>query len=117
MLLLYQGSCKCIRRKNLIQLPVVLHHTPRLSANDRNEEYRALLDAGANSSFISTKRVKELGLEIDVSPFFPSAGRGTTRFWGNKQGRTVFLWEGLGEEGREECKRVIHTDRDWVVWS
>ena len=22
-----------------------------------------------------------------------------------------------GEEGREECERVIHTDRDWVVWS
>jgi hypothetical protein len=83
MLLLYQGGCKCIRRKNfdsvavqrllnqvpinnIISLPVVLHHTPRLSANDRNEEYRALLDTGANSSFISTKRVKELGLEIDA---------------------------------------------------
>ena len=53
-------------QKTLIQLPVVLHHTTRLSANDRNEEYRALLDTGANSSFISTKKVKELGLEIDA---------------------------------------------------
>jgi hypothetical protein len=55
--------------------------------------------------------------ESAVSPFFPSAGRGTTRFWGKEQGRTVFLWESLGEEGREECERVIRTHRDWVVWS
>jgi hypothetical protein len=52
-----------------------------------------------------------------TAPFFPSAGRGTTRFWGKKQGPTVFLWESLGEEGREECERVIRTHRDWVVWS
>jgi hypothetical protein len=50
-----------------------------------------------------------------AAPFFPSAGRGTTRFWGTEQGPTVFLWEGLGEEGREECERVIRAHRDWVV--
>ena len=50
-------------------------------------------------------------------PFFPSAGRGTTRFWGTEQGPTVFLWEGLGEEGRKECDRLIRAHRDWVVWS
>jgi hypothetical protein len=54
---------------------------------------------------------------VTAPPFFPSAGRGTTRFWGNEQGPTVFLWEGLGEEGRGECERVIRTHRDWVVWS
>ena len=40
-----------------------------------------------------------------------------TRFWGKEQGPTVFLWESLGEEGREECERVIRPHRDWVVWS
>jgi hypothetical protein len=54
---------------------------------------------------------------VTAPPFFPSAGSGTTRFWGEEQGPTVFLWEGLGEEGREECERVIRTHRDWVVWS
>ena len=54
---------------------------------------------------------------MTAPPFFPSAGRGTTRFWGKKQGPTIFLWESLGEEGREECERVIRTHRDWVVWS
>ncbi len=54
---------------------------------------------------------------VTVTPFFPSAGRGTTRFWGKEEGPTIFLWESLGEEGREECEKVIRTRRDWVVWS
>ena len=48
---------------------------------------------------------------VTAPPFFPSAGRGTTRFWGKKQGPTIFLWESLGEEGREECEGVIRTNR------
>ena len=56
-------------------------------------------------------------LVVTTPPFFPSAGRGATRFWGKKQGQTIFLWESLGEDGREECERVILTHRDWVVWS
>jgi hypothetical protein len=27
------------------------------------------------------------------------------------------LWDGLDEEGREECERAIRTRNDWVVWS
>ncbi len=54
---------------------------------------------------------------VTTPPFFRSAGRGTTRFWGKEQGPIVFLWESLGEEGREECEKVIRKHRDWVVWS
>jgi hypothetical protein len=54
---------------------------------------------------------------VTAPPFFPSAGRGTTNFWGKKQGPTVFLWESLDEGGREECEKAIRTHRDWVVWS
>jgi ribonuclease HI len=54
---------------------------------------------------------------VTAPPFFPSAGRGTTNFWGKRQGPTVFLWEGLDEGGREECEKAIRTGRDWVVWS
>jgi hypothetical protein len=54
---------------------------------------------------------------VTAPPFFPSAGRGTTKFWGKRQGPTVFLWESLDEGGREECERAIRRHKDWVVWS
>ena len=43
--------------------------------------------------------------------------RETTKFWGKKQGPTVFLWESLDEGGREECERAIRTHKDWVMWT
>jgi hypothetical protein len=48
---------------------------------------------------------------VAAPPFFPNASRGTIRFWGNwnEQGPTVYLWDGLDEEGREECERTIQT--------
>jgi hypothetical protein len=55
--------------------------------------------------------------EVEARFFFPNAGRGTVRFWGNEQGPTVFLWDGLVEEGLEECERTIQTRKDWIVWS
>ena len=48
-----------------------------VTALDMNEEYRALLDTGANSSFISTKKVKELGLEIIASSAAVKNGDGS----------------------------------------
>jgi ribonuclease HI len=53
---------------------------------------------------------------VTAPPFFPSAERGTTKFWGKEQGPTVFLWESL-DEGREKCERAIRTHKDSVVWS
>ena len=52
---------------------------------------------------------------VTAPPFFPRAGRGTIRFWGKEQGPTVFLWESLGEEGREEGEQATRTRKDWVV--
>ena len=45
----------------------MFHHAPNVAVTDRDEEYHALLDTGDNSSFISTKKVQELGLEIYAS--------------------------------------------------
>ncbi len=54
---------------------------------------------------------------VTAPPFFPSAGRGATKFWGEEQGPTVFLWESLGDKEREECEKAIRERKDWVVWS
>jgi hypothetical protein len=89
-------------------------HQDRLEATGyRSPTWRVLR---ALQSLLSAVQLQEESA-VTATPFFPSAGRGTTRFWGNKQGLTVFLWEGLGEGGREESERVIRMHRDWVVWS
>ncbi len=52
---------------------------------------------------------------VTAPPFFPSAGRGTTKFRGKKQGPTVFMWESLDEGGREKSgstsKRRLQAQR------
>ena len=54
---------------------------------------------------------------VTAAPFFESAGRGDTTFWGDSQGPTVFLWESLDANGRRECEQVMDTRQDWIVWS
>ena len=59
-------------------------------------------------------------------PFFPNAGRGQIKDFiqliqqsasgGTKQGPTVFLWDGLDEEGREECEREILSKHEKIGW-
>ena len=48
---------------------------------------------------------------VMAPPFFPSAGRDTTQFWGKRQGPAVFLWESLDEAGRKECEETIRAAR------
>ena len=54
---------------------------------------------------------------VAAPPFFQTAGRGQTKFWGNTEGPTVFLWEGLDDDGRAWCRKTTQTRKDWVVWS
>ena len=89
-----------------------VEHQERLeAAGYRSPTWRALR---AIQALLSATQLQG---ESAAPPFFPNAGRGIDRFWGNKQGPTVFLWDGLDEEGREECERAIQTRKDWVVWS
>ena len=54
---------------------------------------------------------------VAAPPFFPNAGRGTVRFWGNEQGPTVFLWDCLDEEGRGNANvQFRHDDDDDVFY-
>ena len=55
----------------------MFHHVPSVSVIDRDEEYRALLDTGANSPFISAKKVEELGPEINASSAAVKNGDGS----------------------------------------
>jgi hypothetical protein len=95
----------------LIQLPVAFHHAPKMSktvtALDMNEEYRALLDTGANSSFISTKKVKELGLEIIASSAAVKNGDGSKQI----SPGTVQITFSIGHQFKTTAQfRVINLD-------
>ena len=58
---------------------------------------------------------------VTAPPFFKHARRGVTDFWGDNQERhqepTVFLWEYLDDQGRQQCIEVVQKRIDWVVWA
>jgi len=111
-----ESACLCFTRevlnsfgaKTLIQLPVVFHHaSSRVSVPDRDEEYRALLDTGANSSFISTKKVQELVLEIYASSAAVKNGDGSKQL----SPGTVQITFSIGHRFKTTTRfRVINLD-------
>ena len=54
---------------------------------------------------------------VSAPPFFQTAGRGDAKFWGDVDGPTVFLWEGLDDLGKQHCIQIMNSRTDWVVWS
>ena len=58
-------------------MPILFCNTPKLPADGKEAEFRGLADSGANNSFISTKRAKELGLEIEESTATVKNGDGS----------------------------------------
>ena len=72
-----------------------VEHQDRLeAAGYRSPTWRVLR---ALQSLLSATQLQGESAVV-APPFFPNAGRGTVRFWGNEQGPTVFLWDGLDEE-------------------
>ena len=53
---------------------------------------------------------------ISAPPFFQSAGRGDLKFWGEDDGPTVVVWEGLSESEQEQWSKKMCKSKDWVVW-
>jgi hypothetical protein len=56
------------------------------------------------------------GTAITLPPFFDSARRGNKKLWGNGSGPTVYLWETLTKQERQECLEKIQTTNNWLVW-
>jgi hypothetical protein len=47
--------------------------------------------------------------------------RTLSNFWGDSRGwqkePTIFLWEALDDQGRQQCIEVMKQRTDWVVWA
>ena len=58
---------------------------------------------------------------VTAPPFFKHAGRGATNFWGDSRGwqrePTIFLWEALDDQGRQQCIEIMQQRTDCVVWA
>ena len=59
-------------------------------------------------------KVKRLEGEAIMSapPFFQSAGRGDLKFWGEDDGPTVVVWEGLSESEQEQWLKKMGMLKD-----
>ena len=81
-----------------------VEHQERLeAAGYRSPTWRVLR---ALQSLLSATQLQAESA-VAAPPFFSNAGRGTVRFWGNEQGPTVYLWDGLDEEGPERMRTSI----------
>ena len=78
-----------------------------MSVDERDEEYRALLDTGANGSFISTRKVQELGLEIFAASAAVKNGDGSKQL----SPGTVQITFSIGHRFKTTAQfRVINLD-------
>ena len=52
-----------------------------------------------------------------VAPaFFPSTSRGDERWWGTGDSSTVYLWDAMEDQDRQESLEVLRDKDNWVIW-
>ena len=133
----YQGLTSCLEPDQTWTVMGSVWHSLRRRTERSEEDLRALIHgeaayqdkleaAGYRSPSWRILRALQ-GLQaanqlqgesaVSAPPFFRSAGRGQTSFWGKPSGPTVFLWESLDEEGKRACEEAVRSRKDWVVWS
>ena len=57
------------------------------------------------------------GLPAVAAPaFFPSASRGDERWWGTGDSSTVYLWDTMEDQDRQDSLEVLRDKDNWVVW-
>jgi hypothetical protein len=53
---------------------------------------------------------------VVTSTFFPSASRGDECWWGTRDSSTVYLWNTMEDQNRQDSLEVLHGKDKWVVW-
>jgi hypothetical protein len=48
--------------------------------------------------------------------FFPSASKGDECWWGTKDLNTVYLWDIMDNEDRQDSLEVLREKDNWVIW-
>jgi hypothetical protein len=48
--------------------------------------------------------------------FFPSVSKGDECWWGTQDSNTVFLWDTMDNEDRQDSLEALREKDNWVVW-
>jgi hypothetical protein len=57
------------------------------------------------------------GLPAVVAPvFFPSSSKGDECWWETQDLNTVYLWDTMDNEDRQDSLEVLHEKDNWVIW-
>ena len=57
------------------------------------------------------------GLPAVTAPaFFTSASKGNERWWGTQYSKTVYLWDSMDDQDRQDSMDTLRTQDSWVVW-
>ena len=60
-------------------------------------------------------RVHDLPVVPDPS-FFPSPSRNDDIWWGSQDMKTVYLWDSMDDQDRENTMTVLEEPTEWTIW-
>ena len=63
-----------------------------------------------------TDRVQH-GLPAVAAPtFFPSVSKANDTWWGSQNTKTVYLWDSMDDEDRQNTLEKLKTTSEWTIW-
>ncbi len=48
--------------------------------------------------------------------FFPSASRNDDFWWGSQDMKTVYLWDSMDDQDRQNTMTVLEELTEWTIW-
>ena len=48
--------------------------------------------------------------------FFPSDSRDEEHWWGTGDSSTIYLWDTMEDQDRQDSLEVLHDKNKWVIW-
>ena len=53
---------------------------------------------------------------VAVPTFFPSATKGNDVWWGSQDKKTIYLWDSMDDQDRQNTLEKLKTTSGWVIW-
>ncbi len=62
-----------------------------------------------------TDRVHDLPA-VAAPTFFPSASKDNDTWWGSQDTKTVYLWDSMDDQDRQNTLEKLKTTSEWTIW-